>query len=152
MLEKLNALVPWEVCRKRLAKALKRSDGAKDGRPPHDPVMMFRIRVLQALCGPSDDHAEFQVQDWLSFMRFLDLELGDRVPDVTTIWLFRQHLAQAKAVENRFARFDKHLSKCGYLAMGGQIMDATIAPTPKQRNSDAEKIGIKADKVPDAWE
>lgn len=114
--------------------------------------MMFRIRVLQALCGPSDDHAESQVQDRLSFMRFLEFGLGDRVPDVKTIWLFREHLAQAKVVENRFARFDKHLSKAGYLAMGGQIMDATIAATPKQRNSDAEKIGIKAGRVPDAWE
>ena len=28
-LEKLNAVVPWEVFRKPLAKALKRSDGAK---------------------------------------------------------------------------------------------------------------------------
>lgn len=47
-LEKLNALVPWEVFRKPLAKALKRSDGVKGGRPPYDPVMMFWIMVLQA--------------------------------------------------------------------------------------------------------
>jgi hypothetical protein len=45
-LEKLNALVPWEVFRKPLAKALKRSDGAKGGRPPCNPVMMFKIMVL----------------------------------------------------------------------------------------------------------
>ena len=35
--EKLNAVVPWEVFRKPLAKALKRSDGCKGGRPPYDP-------------------------------------------------------------------------------------------------------------------
>ena len=58
-LETLNGLVPWEVFRKRLAKALKRSDGAKGGRPPYDPVMMFKIMVLQALYGLSDDQAEF---------------------------------------------------------------------------------------------
>jgi hypothetical protein len=107
-LEKLNGLVPWEVFRKPLAKALKRSDGAKGGRPPYDPVMMFRIMVLQALYGLSDDQAEFQIQDRLSFMRFLGLGLGDRVPDAKTIWLFREHLTQAKAIENLFARFDKH--------------------------------------------
>jgi transposase, IS5 family len=150
-LEKLNALVPWEVFAKPLAKALKRSDGAKGGRPPYDPVMMFRIMVLQALYNLSDDQAEFQIQDRLSFMRFLGLGLGDRVPDAKTIWLFREHLTQAKAVENLFARFDKHLSKAGYLAMGGQIVDATIVAAPKQRNSDAEKADIKAGKVPDAW-
>ncbi len=150
-LEKLNALVPWEVFRKPLAKALKRSDGAKGGRPPYDSVMMFKIMVLQALYGLSDDQAEFQIQERLSFMRFLGLGLGDRVPDAKTIWLFREHLAQAEAVENLFARFDKHLAKAGYLAMGGQIVDATIVAAPKQRNTDAEKADIKAGKVPDAW-
>ena len=99
-LEKLNAVVAWEVFRKPLAKALKHSDGAKGGRPPYDPVMMFRIMVLQALYSLSDDQAEFQIQDRLSFMRFLGLGLGDRVPDAKTIWLFREHLTQAGAIEN----------------------------------------------------
>lgn len=150
-LEKLNGLVPWEVFRKPLAKALKRSDGAKGGRPPYDAVMMFKIMILQALYSLSDDQAEFQVQDRLSFMRFLGLGLGDQVPDAKTIWLFREKLTQARAVEKLFARFDKHLSKAGYLAMGGQIVDATIVAAPKQRNSDAEKADIKAGKVPDEW-
>lgn len=33
-LEKLNAIIPWSVFEKPLAKALKRSDGSKGGRPP----------------------------------------------------------------------------------------------------------------------
>lgn len=123
----------------------------QSGRPPFDAVMMFKIMVLQALYSLSDDQAEFQIQDRLSFMRFLRLGLGDRVPDAKTIWLFREHLTQARAVENLFARFDKHLSKAGYLAMGGQIVDATIVAAPKQRNTDAEKADIKAGKVPDEW-
>jgi IS5 family transposase len=150
-LEKLNAVVPWEVFRKPLAKALKRSDGAKGGRPPYDAVLMVKIMVLQALYSLSDDQAEFQIQDRLSFMRFLGLGLGDRVPDAKTIWLFREHLTQARAVDHLFAHFDKHLIRAGYLAMGGQIVDATIVAAPKQRNTDAEKADIKAGKVPGAW-
>jgi IS5 family transposase len=149
-LEKLDAVVPWEVFRKPLAKALKRSDGAKGGRPPYDPVLMFKILVLQALYSLSDDQAEFLIQDRLSFMRFLGLGLSEKVPDAKTIWLFREHLAQG-AVENLFARFDKHLTKAGYLAMGGQIVDATIVSAPKQRNSDGEKADIKAGRIPEAW-
>lgn len=79
-LEKLNAVVPWEVFRKPLAKALKRSDGAKGGRPPFDAVMMFKVLVLQALYSLSDDQAEFQIQDRLSFMRFLGLGSATRFP------------------------------------------------------------------------
>src|SRR5690606_12403060 len=150
-LEKLNSVVPWEVFRKPLAKALKRSDGAKGGRAPYDTVMMFKVMVQQALYSLSDDQAEFQVQDRLSFMRFLGLGLGDKVPDAKTIWLFREHLVQAGAIENLIARFDRHLSKAGYLAMGGQIVDATVVAAPKQRNSDDEKADIKAGKIPDAW-
>ena len=61
-MEKLNAIVPWEVLRKPLAKALKRSDGAKGGRPPYDPVLMFKVLVLQALYNLSDDQAEFMIR------------------------------------------------------------------------------------------
>jgi transposase, IS5 family len=150
-LEKLNLVVTWSVFRKPLSKALKRSDGAKGGRPPFDPILMFKILVLQALYNLSDDQAEFVINDRLSFMRFLGLTLGDKVPDAKTIWLFREHLTQARAVENLFARFDKHLAKSGYLAMGGQIVDATIVAAPKQRNSDAEKADVKAGKVPKGW-
>lgn len=36
-LEKLNAIIPWAVFERPLAKALKRSDGSKGGRPPIRP-------------------------------------------------------------------------------------------------------------------
>jgi IS5 family transposase len=117
--------------------------GGRDaGRLPYDPVLMFKVLMLQALYNLSDDQAEFMIQDRLSFMRFLGLGLSDRVPDA---WLFQEHLAQARAVENLFARFDKHLAKSGYLAMGGQIVDATIVAAPKQRNTEGEKADIKED-------
>lgn len=150
-LEALDRLVPWEVLRKPLVKALKRSDGARGGRPPYDPVLMFKVLVLQALYNLSDDQAEFQLQDRLSFMRFVGLGLSDKVPDAKTVWLFRERLAEAGAIETLFARFDAHLSQAGYLAMGGQIIDATIVAAPKQRNSDGEKADIKAGKIPEAW-
>lgn len=150
-LERLNALIPWEVFGKPLGKALKRSDGLKGGRPPYDPVLMFKVMVLQSLYNLSDDQAEFMIADRLSFMRFLGLGVEDRVPDAKTIWLFREHLTQAGAVQNLFARFDKHLARSGYLAMGGQIVDATIVAAPKQRNSDGEKRDIKEGRIPEAW-
>lgn len=145
-LGRLDEVVPWDVFRKPLAKALKRSDGAKGGRPPYPPLMMFKILVLQALYDLSDDQAEYVINDRLSFMRFIGIELGDKVPDAKTIWLFREHLTQARAVDNLFARFDKHLQKNGYLAIGGQIVDATLVAAPKQRTNDDERRQIKEGK------
>ncbi|MVA27952.1 transposase, partial [Agrobacterium vitis] len=94
---------------------------------------------------------EFVIQDRLSFMRFLGLSLSQKVPDAKTIWLFRESLVRAGAIDNLFARFDKHLSRSGYLAKGGQIVDATIIQAPKQHNSQDEKDAIKAGEIPEDW-
>ena len=98
----------------------------------------------QALYGLADEQTEFQVRDRLSFMRFLRLDLHGRVPDARTIWLFRELLTRAKAIDALFARFEAHLRASGYLAMGGQMIDASIVEAPRQRNTDAEKEELKA--------
>lgn len=150
-LERLSAVVDFEVFRRALVKALKRSDRGKGGRPPYDPVLMFRILVLQALYNLSDDQAEFQVRDRLSFMRFLGLGLHERVPDAKTIWLFREQLTRAGAIDKLFARFEAHLREHGYLAMSGQIVDASIIAAPRQRNTEDEKAAIRAGRIPEDW-
>jgi len=48
-LETLAAAVTFEPFRYRLEKALKRSDGAKGGRPAYYVVLMVKIMILQAL-------------------------------------------------------------------------------------------------------
>ena len=84
-LERLAAVVDFEVFRADLDTALARSDGSKGGRPPMDAVMMFKVLVLQALYGLADERTEFQIRDRLSFMRFLGPDLHGRVPDARTI-------------------------------------------------------------------
>ena len=69
--------------------------------------------------------------------------LEDRVPDAKTVWLYREHLAPAGVIEALFDAFDGSLKKRGYLAMGGQIIDASIVPVPQQRNSRDENARIK---------
>nr|WP_273795238.1 transposase [Brucella intermedia] len=60
----------WDLFCKPLSKALNRSDGSKGGRPAYDPVLIFKVLVLQALYNLSDDQAELQIQDRLSFTQF----------------------------------------------------------------------------------
>ena len=96
----------------------------------------------------ADEQTEFQTRDRLSFMRFLDLDLHGRVPDARTIWLFREQRTKAHAVDVLFTRFDAHLRECGYLAMGGQMIDASIIEAPRQRNTDVEKEELKAGRIP----
>jgi hypothetical protein len=86
-LERLAAVVDFEIFRPVLNAALARSDRSRGGRPPYDVVLMFRFLVLQALYSLSDEQAEFQLRDRLSFMRFAGLALHQAVPDAKTIWL-----------------------------------------------------------------
>lgn len=151
-LEALEAAVPWEAFRYRLNKALKRAEkNAAGGRPPFDAVLMFKVLVLQSLYNLSDDQTEYQIRDRLSFRRFLGLSMDGRVPDAKTIWLFRETLVKAGAVEKLFALFNRHLEEKGLRAMGGQIIDASFAHVPVQRNDRGENDALKAGGVPEDW-
>jgi transposase, IS5 family len=154
-LEAIDRLVPWESFRADIeAVVLTAVDMKKSsaGRKPADAIVMFRMLVLQALHNLSDEQAEYQVRDRLSFSRFLRLGIEDGVPDATTLWLFREKLAKAGLVEKLFERFDQHLAAQGYMARGGQMIDATIVPVPKQRNNRDENDAVKAGKTPEEWE
>jgi transposase, IS5 family len=151
-LERIKTVVDFEAFRGDLERAVPRSDGAKGGRPAFDHVLMFKVLVLQAMHSLSDERCEYLIKDRLSFMRFLGMSLADPVPDANTIWTYREALKRAGALDALFRRFDGMLRASGYLAMGGQIVDATIVAAPKQRNTDAEKAAIREGEIPQAWQ
>lgn len=150
-LERLAAVIDFEVFRGDLEAALSRSDRSKGGRPAYDAVLMFKLLVLQTLYTLSDDQTEYQLKDRLSFMRFVGLALHDRVPDAKTIWLFREQLARAGAAERLFAQFDALLRAKGWLAMGGQIIDATVIQARRPRLTQAEKATLRGGGTPVEW-
>lgn len=150
-LEAFRATVDFEMFRPELSAALAYSEGAQGGRPPFDPVMMFKILVIQTTNNLSDERAEFLINDRLSFMRFPGLGLPDRVPGARTIWLFREKLTNAGAIGPLFERFDAALRQSGYIAMPGQIVDASLIAAPRQRNTNDEKDAIKQGRIPDDW-
>jgi transposase, IS5 family len=148
-LKPLAQYIPWARFRQTLEKSLRRS---KCGRPPFDAILMFKVLVVQALYNLSDDQTEYQIRDRLSFMRFLGLDLHQRIPDAKTIWLFRETLAQAGVVETLFAQFDTYLAGQGLQARGGQLIDASLIPVPIQRNTREENATVKAGDCPTDWE
>src|SRR5215470_10135009 len=154
-LEVIARLVPWESFRADIEAVVLTPDAMKKssaGRKPADVIVMFRMLVLQALHNLSDEQTEYQVRDRYSFTRFLRLGIEDSIPDATTLWLFREKLAKASLIEKLFERFDGYLEAQGYIARGGQMIDATIVPVPKQRNSRDETETVKAGETPAAWQ
>jgi transposase, IS5 family len=153
-LEAIDRLMPWENFRADIEAVVLTPDEMRKssaGRKPVDAIVMFRMLVLHALHNLSDEQVEYQVRDRLSFTRFLRLGIEDSIPDATTLWLFREKLARAGLIEKLFDRFDQHLAAHGYMARGGQMVDATIVPVPKQRNSRDENEAVKAGQTPAEW-
>ena len=143
-LEVLQQAMDFEFFRAWLVEGLAYGDGAKGGRPPFDPVMMFKALILQAQHNLSDARMEFMIRDRLSWLRFLGLSLGDRTPDENTIRHFRNRLTDTGTLKRVMKAFDWQLQKKGYIPMAGQIVDASLVPAPKQRNTEGEREAIKS--------
>jgi IS5 family transposase len=123
----------------------------RGGRPPFPTELMVRVLLIQQLFNLSDEQMEFQLLDRLSFQRFVGLRASSQIPDRTTIWTFKERLIQAGASESIFEAVDKQLSKHGYIARGGQMIDASIVQAPKQSLSKDEKELVGEGAMPITW-
>ncbi len=124
---------------------------SRGGRPPYPTVVMVKLLVLQQLYNLSDDALEYQVLDRASFLRFLGLERSPRVPDAKTIWAWRERLKTHDLIGDISAAVSGQLDRAGFIARGGQIIDASIVDAPIQRNKREENQAIKRDEVPEDW-
>jgi len=145
-LEASDSVVDFEYFRGRLVEGLGYGDGSKGGRPPFDPVSMFKALILQTQHDLSDKRMEFMIRDRLSWMQFLGFDPGQKTPDENTIRLFRNKLTETGTLRRVMKAFDWQLHKKGDLPMSGQIVDASLVPAPKQRNDEGEKEAVKAGK------
>jgi IS5 family transposase len=147
-LSRLKDGVDFELFRDLLEKQLEKKFRGKGGRRPYDYVLMFKILVLQRYYNLSDDQVEYQINDRLSFMFFLDLSIGDDIPDSKTVWNFREKLIDLELVQALFELFLGELEKLKLVAHEGKIVDASFVDVPKQRNTKAENEEIKGGNIP----
>jgi IS5 family transposase len=151
-LEKLHNVIDFEMFRSELETNMLNQDKKSNaGCKPYDVVMMFKIILLKRFYNLSDEQAEYQINDRLSFKEFLGLKSGDRVPDSRTIWLFQDNLIQKNLEEKLFALFHKYLDDLGLFVNEGKIVDASFVEVPRQRNKKEENEKIKSGEGADLW-
>ena len=150
-LERLNAIIDWEIFRPILERMDKKERRSNAGRKPTCRILMFKMLILQRLNGLSDERLQYQVTDRLSFMRFLGVELAGNVPDARTVWAFREALKEHQLADALFERLNLALAELGIELKSGQIIDATFVPVPIQRNGRENNAIIKAGAVPIEW-
>lgn len=123
---------------------------AQGGRPAFPTETMIRILILKRLYNLSDEQMEYQLLDRMSYKRFCGLAQATNIPDRTTVWVFENRIGErgAKAL---FDGVTTQLLKKGYIARGGQIVDATLVPAPKQHFTKDDKEQLKQDAMPAHW-
>lgn len=149
-LERLNKVINWEYFRETIEK-IREKKMVDVGPRPYDPVLMFKILILQRYYNLSDGQIEYQILDRLTFCRFLGLSLNDKVPDEKTIWDFRNRLIGKGLEKELFIRFRNLLEQHGLIAHEGKIIDASFVEAPIQRNSREENKEIKQGRSPEGW-
>ena len=97
-LTKLNQAIDWEQFRPILERARRKPGKSTAGAKGYDVVLLFKALILQSLYNLSDQALEFQIPGRYSFSRFLGLHAASKVPDATTIWLFRENLSKAQEI------------------------------------------------------
>jgi IS5 family transposase len=151
-LSALSAVMDWTLFLPVLERIPSVTPKAPGGRPAYEPLMMFKILVIQSLYGLSDEQTQFQILDRRSFHHFLGLSQADAVPDQNTIREFREKLTKAELFAQLFAAFNTRLSDQGFITRKGQIIDASFVEVPRQRNRRAENKAIKGGALPAGWE
>jgi len=151
VLEQLNAIVRWHIFNPVLEKAIVRTKSSKGGRPPFELLLMFKILIIKRLYNLSYDQCEYQINDRISFMRFLGMDFGSIVPDAKTIWLYEEMLSKSEAGKDLFDKFFEELHKQGYVTHAGSIVDASFMEAPKRKNTKEQRETLKKGETPEEW-
>jgi IS5 family transposase len=152
-LEWLDKVMEWKIYRSLLDGAKPDKSGStKGGRPPYAKLLMFKVMILQSLFNVSDEQAEYQINDRLSWKRFLGLTLSEKAPDRTTIWEFREMLVNSGLYDKLFSLFTAKMLEIGVITRKGSIVDASFEEAPRQRNTREENRIIKEENdIPEEW-
>lgn len=120
------------------------------GHPPYPAERMVRILVLKRLYNRLDERMAYQLLDRMSCKRFCGMANASAIPDRTTVWAFENPIGKsgAKAI---FDGVTAQLLKKGFIARGGQIVDATLLPATKQHFTKGDKDVLKEGVMPADW-
>ena len=132
-LEKISKIITWKLIGTKLEHIIRRG---KMGRTPYPSLSLFKVLVLQRLYDLSDPQMEEMLYDRLSFRRFCDFGLTDKLPDETTICKFRGTLG--KKVDTLLEIVLQDLASQGLTMKGGALVDATVISSKSARPTGGE--------------
>ena len=142
-LEKINKIVNWNDILS-IVRVVDRTDKHIGGAPHKDLMVKVKMIFLQYLYNLSDPELEDQVNDRLSFQRFVGIGFTTTIPDYTTIWRFRERLIEENLNDKLFEKILGYIESKDLLLKKGTIIDATIIessnrPLSKEKRKSLEE-------------
>jgi hypothetical protein len=107
VLQRLTESIPWESFRPLLDKGYSQERKSNAGRKRIDPLILFKMLVLQQLFNLSDEEIEFQVNDRRSFEEFVGHGVMKDIPDANTVAFFRKRLRKAGVIKVLFEMVER---------------------------------------------
>jgi IS5 family transposase len=115
--------IDWEAYRPNLEQLFdNKSD--RGGRPNIDVIVMLKSLYIQHLYSLSDEQLERELADRISFRVFLDTT--EVIPDSTTIWKFKERLANNGNDVEIWNDLQRQLDAMNLKVKKGIIQDATF--------------------------
>jgi len=118
-LRKLEALIGWERLENRLAPFYHEA-----GRDAHNPVLMFKLLVLQFLYDLSDRDLEESARDRISFRWFCRIDPMGGPPDYSAFCRFRDRIG-AETIKGLFDDLVQSAAAQGFVVDQLSLVDAT---------------------------
>jgi IS5 family transposase len=129
--------IKWESFRPKL-EAMYKNNTECGGRPNLDVIVMLKSLFIQQLYSLSDEQLEREIADRISFRVFLGTT--ETVPDSTTIWKFRERLAENDADNEIWAEMQRQLDAMNLKVQKGIMQDATfITADPGHAKADTPR-------------
>ena len=121
------------------------------GRPSYDPIIFFKIFILQILFNLSDAMVHKYILDRQSFLAFLDIDVT-LVPSSKTIWKYRELFRKAGVFELINIRTMQHIAQLDEVKNSDSIaIDSSFTNVPIQRNTRDENKVIKDGNGDQLW-
>jgi len=134
-LQEIDRVVPWY----RINNILKKWKDSDLGRKGYRPETMFRMTLLKDFYGLSDFETEEQINDRISFRKFMKLGMDETSPDETSLCKFRAWLTENNKQEELFRIVNLYLNDKGCFVKKGALVDATIIEAPINKSNDEKK-------------
>ena len=120
------------------------------GAPAYPSLALFKALLLQQWYGLSDPGLEEALADRLSFRRFIGLGLSEQVPDHSTLWRFREQLAENGLAERSLRSYQSD-REVGLRVEAGTLIDASLVRSavirlrrPPTRCRRMRMVGLRA--------